>query len=77
MSIVWVAPHLGKSLTKQNIFKKKQCKMQCECQQNNKLTPSISFETGKGLIKVNGSPLDLVEPEVYRIKVWEPVLLLG
>jgi small subunit ribosomal protein S16e len=34
-------------------------------------------KTGKGLIKVNGSPLDLVEPEVYRIKVWEPVLLLG
>jgi len=32
---------------------------------------------GKGMIKVNGSPIDLIEPQVFRIKVWEPVLLLG
>jgi small subunit ribosomal protein S16e len=32
---------------------------------------------GKGLIKVNGQPLSLVEPQVLRFKVYEPVLLLG
>jgi small subunit ribosomal protein S16e len=32
---------------------------------------------GKGLIKVNGSPLELLEPEILRVKVLEPVLLLG
>ena len=32
---------------------------------------------GKGLIKVNGSPIELVEPEIMRMKVFEPVLLLG
>jgi len=32
---------------------------------------------GKGLIKVNGSPLELVEPQVLRIKLFEPILLLG
>ena len=32
---------------------------------------------GKGIIKVNGVPLELVEPEVLRYKVFEPVLLLG
>lgn len=32
---------------------------------------------GKGLIKVNGSPLELVQPEILRTKVYEPLLLLG
>lgn len=32
---------------------------------------------GKGLIQVNGRPLQLVEPEVLRVKCFEPVLLLG
>merc|ERR1711918_248630 len=30
-----------------------------------------------GLIKVNGVPIELVQPESLRFKVWEPVLLLG
>lgn len=32
---------------------------------------------GRGLIKLNGKPLDLVEPETLRLKVKEPILLLG
>jgi len=32
---------------------------------------------GKGLIKVNGQPLALLEPEILRTKCMEPVLLLG
>mmetsp|Transcript_1807 Transcript_1807/g.5257 ORF Transcript_1807/g.5257 Transcript_1807/m.5257 type:complete len:147 (+) Transcript_1807:83-523(+) len=32
---------------------------------------------GKGLIKLNGSPLDLIQPESMRFKVAEPILLLG
>lgn len=32
---------------------------------------------GKGLIKVNGEPLDLLQPEILRFKVYEPILLLG
>jgi len=32
---------------------------------------------GKGLIKVNGKPLSLVQPEILRFKVYEPVLILG
>lgn len=32
---------------------------------------------GKGLIKVNGKPLALVEPQMLRFKVYEPVLILG
>ncbi|KNC53972.1 40S ribosomal protein S16 [Thecamonas trahens ATCC 50062] len=34
-------------------------------------------KAGKGLIKVNGAPLDLVAPEILRYKLYEPVLLLG
>lgn len=32
---------------------------------------------GKGLVKVNGKPLSLVEPQVLRFKVYEPLLILG
>ncbi|KAL0213383.1 hypothetical protein RCL1_007009 [Eukaryota sp. TZLM3-RCL] len=32
---------------------------------------------GVGLIKVNGCPLSLVKPEPLRLKVMEPLLLLG
>ena len=32
---------------------------------------------GNGMMKVNGRPLDLVEPATLRFKLQEPVLLLG
>jgi len=32
---------------------------------------------GKGLIKVNGRPLALVEPRALQFKLQEPILLLG
>ncbi|KKA26219.1 hypothetical protein TD95_000098 [Thielaviopsis punctulata] len=32
---------------------------------------------GQGLIKVNGKPLHLVQPEILRYKVYEPLLVLG
>ncbi|BDA46911.1 g11072 [Coccomyxa elongata] len=32
---------------------------------------------GTGLLKLNGSPLELVQPDTLRWKVLEPVLLLG
>lgn len=34
-------------------------------------------KAGRGLIKVNGVPLELVQPEILRFKVFEPILLLG
>ncbi|KAI9750930.1 MAG: copper chaperone [Chaenotheca gracillima] len=34
-------------------------------------------KTGKGLIKVNGKPLSLVQPEILRFKVYEPLLIVG
>ncbi|EFC49409.1 40S ribosomal protein S16 [Naegleria gruberi] len=32
---------------------------------------------GQGLIKVNGTPLEHIQPEILRFKLFEPVLLLG
>lgn len=32
---------------------------------------------GRGLIKVNGQPIELLEPAALRLKVFEPVLVLG
>ena len=32
---------------------------------------------GKGLIKLNGSPIEHVKPEELKLKVLEPILLLG
>merc|ERR1719231_873009 len=34
-------------------------------------------KAGKGLIKVNGSPIEFVQPHLLRDKVLEPMLLLG
>mmetsp|Transcript_28228 Transcript_28228/g.40426 ORF Transcript_28228/g.40426 Transcript_28228/m.40426 type:complete len:146 (-) Transcript_28228:195-632(-) len=32
---------------------------------------------GRGLIKVNGQPIEHIQPEQLRLKAFEPVLLLG
>ena len=32
---------------------------------------------GKGLLKVNGRPLELVQPAALQFKLQEPILLLG
>lgn len=32
---------------------------------------------GSGFIKVNGKPLNLLEPASLRLKVYEPILILG
>jgi len=43
-----------------------------------KTAVAVSYcKKGRGLIKVNGCPIELVEPEVLRYKVFEPILLLG
>lgn len=36
-----------------------------------------SVRSGKGVMRVNGSPIDLIEPQSLRMKVMEPILLLG
>ena len=36
-----------------------------------------AVKSGKGVLRVNGSPLELLEPQALRVKVLEPVLLLG
>lgn len=36
-----------------------------------------TVRSGKGVFRVNGSPVDLIEPQSLRVKVMEPVLLLG
>eukprot|EP00178_Gracilaria_changii_P025759 TRINITY_DN79234_c0_g1_i1.p1 TRINITY_DN79234_c0_g1~~TRINITY_DN79234_c0_g1_i1.p1 ORF type:complete len:148 (+),score=15.88 TRINITY_DN79234_c0_g1_i1:34-477(+) len=35
------------------------------------------IKAGNGLVKVNGCPIELVEPEALRFKVFEPILLIG
>ncbi|KAG6898049.1 hypothetical protein C0992_006527 [Termitomyces sp. T32_za158] len=32
---------------------------------------------GRGLIRINGSPINLVQPEILRMKVYEPILVAG
>merc|ERR1719199_1850127 len=34
-------------------------------------------QAGDGLVRVNGKPIQLIEPESMRTKVYEPILLLG
>merc|ERR1711920_22768 len=43
-----------------------------------KTAVAVSYcKRGRGLIKINGCPIELVEPEILRFKVFEPILLLG
>ncbi|QSL66806.1 hypothetical protein MERGE_001193 [Pneumocystis wakefieldiae] len=34
-------------------------------------------KAGRGLLKINGSPIDLVKPEILRLKIYEPILIAG
>jgi small subunit ribosomal protein S16e len=36
-----------------------------------------SVRAGRGVLRVNGSPIELLEPQSLRAKVLEPILLLG
>jgi small subunit ribosomal protein S16e len=43
-----------------------------------KTSTAVAFvKKGKGLIKVNGVPISLLQPEILRLKTYEPVFLLG
>jgi small subunit ribosomal protein S9 len=35
------------------------------------------FEPGKGIIKINKTPLDLISNEITRMKIREPLLIVG
>eukprot|EP01065_Artemidia_motanka_P018386 TRINITY_DN216_c0_g1_i4.p2 TRINITY_DN216_c0_g1~~TRINITY_DN216_c0_g1_i4.p2 ORF type:complete len:171 (+),score=64.35 TRINITY_DN216_c0_g1_i4:66-515(+) len=37
----------------------------------------VTCQKGKGMIRVNGTPLHLVQPEGLRYKLQEPILLVG
>merc|ERR1719203_1759347 len=34
-------------------------------------------KTGSGMFRVNGCPIETVKPDILRVKVYEPLLLLG
>jgi len=36
-----------------------------------------SFKKGKGVVKINSQPLELVTNEILRLKIQEPLILLG
>lgn len=40
-------------------------------------TAVAQCKAGNGLIKLNGQPIELAQPEALRLKIFEPVLVLG
>ncbi|KAI9723123.1 MAG: 40S ribosomal protein S16 [Chrysothrix sp. TS-e1954] len=49
-----------------------------QCFGKKKTATAVAFcKQGKGLVKVNGKPLSLVEPQLLRFKVYEPILIIG
>ena len=44
---------------------------------NKNAVANATVRNGKGVLRVNGSPIELLEPASLRVKVMEPVLLLG
>ncbi|GFZ14124.1 ribosomal protein S5 domain 2-like superfamily protein [Actinidia rufa] len=49
-----------------------------QCFGRKKTAVAVTYcKRGRGLIKINGCPIELVEPEILRYKAYEPILLLG
>ncbi|KAF9624590.1 hypothetical protein IFM89_012012 [Coptis chinensis] len=49
-----------------------------QCFSRKKMAVAVThYKRGRGLIKINGSPIKLVEPEILKFKAIEPMLLLG
>jgi small subunit ribosomal protein S16e len=43
-----------------------------------KTATAVAFaKQGRGLIKVNGQPIENIQPECMRLKAFEPVLIIG
>ncbi|KAJ1838581.1 40S ribosomal protein S16 [Coemansia sp. RSA 2703] len=40
-------------------------------------TAVAHVKRGKGMIRINGQPLELLEPEILRFKVYEAILVVG
>lgn len=55
----------------------KPCQKDTKTNINSTATAVAQVTSGSGLIKVNGKPLSLVQPEILRFKVYEPVLVAG
>ncbi|KAJ3721465.1 40S ribosomal protein S16 [Lentinula raphanica] len=45
--------------------------------QHQTATAVAHAKEGRGLIRINGSPINLLQPEILRLKVYEPVLVAG
>ena len=53
-------------------------KNQVQCFGRKKNATAVAYVTdGQGYIRVNGKSLELLEPTSMRMKVYEPILLLG
>jgi small subunit ribosomal protein S16e len=53
-------------------------KKQVQCFGRKKNATAVAHTSqGHGYIKVNGKPIQILEPASLRLKVWEPVFLLG
>merc|ERR1712187_189905 len=51
-------------------------KVQCFGRKKTSVAVAL-VRTGSGQVRVNGCPLHTVKPDILRIKVYEPLLLLG
>ena len=51
---------------------------QVQCFGRKKNATAVAYVTdGQGFIRVNGKALELIEPSTMRMKVYEPILILG
>ncbi|KAJ1565236.1 40S ribosomal protein S16 [Nowakowskiella sp. JEL0078] len=49
-----------------------------QCYGRKKTATAVAHcKRGRGLIKINGSPIDLIQPDVLKFKVYEPILIVG
>mmetsp|Transcript_60288 Transcript_60288/g.143663 ORF Transcript_60288/g.143663 Transcript_60288/m.143663 type:complete len:149 (+) Transcript_60288:105-551(+) len=56
--------------------KNREEKVQCFGRKKQSVAVAL-VHTGSGLVRVNGCPIHTVKPDMLRVKVYEPLLLLG
>merc|ERR1711941_192540 len=73
-----VAVHIARAAPKTAMADEKEPIQSVQTFGRKKTATAVAYaKRGKGLIKVNGRPLELVEPKALQFKLLEPVLLLG
>lgn len=75
-AVVAVVVAAARSAAQSGMSEGKSEKVQCFGRKKTAVAVAL-VKTGKGQVRINGCPITTVKPDILRVKVYEPLLLLG